>query len=58
MSASVRGLLYEFQSNSFRFVMEVITIEKQAFLWLLKKFNAMHVELQHMKNPEDQFAHE
>ncbi len=38
--------------------MEVITIETQAYKTLLEKIDAMHAELQRMKNPVDQFAHE
>lgn len=38
--------------------MEVITIEHQAFQKLLDKIDALHAEVQRMKNPVDQFAHE
>ncbi|MFM2233129.1 MAG: hypothetical protein RJB31_1830 [Bacteroidota bacterium] len=38
--------------------MEVITIETQAYKTLLEKIDAMHAELQRMKNPVDQFTHE
>jgi hypothetical protein len=38
--------------------MEVITIESQAFQLLLEKIDALHAEVQRMKNPVDQFATE
>lgn len=38
--------------------MEVITIQHQAFQKLLDKIDALHAEVQRMKNPVDQFAHE
>jgi len=38
--------------------MEVITIESQAFQLLLEKIDALHAEMQRMKNPVDQFATE
>ena len=38
--------------------MEVITIESQAFQLLLEKIDALHAEVQRMKNPADQFATE
>ena len=38
--------------------MEVITIEHQAFQKLLDKIDALHAEVQRMKNPVDQFATE
>jgi hypothetical protein len=38
--------------------MEVITIETQAYKTLLEKIDAMHAELQRMKNLVDQLAHE
>jgi hypothetical protein len=38
--------------------MEVITIEHQAFQKLLDKIDALHAEMQRMKNPVGQFATE
>ncbi|MFN6335360.1 MAG: helix-turn-helix domain-containing protein [Sphingobacteriales bacterium] len=38
--------------------MEVITIESQAFQLLLEKIDALHAEVQRMKNPVDQFVTE
>ena len=38
--------------------MEVITIEHQAFQKLPDKIDALHAEVQRMKNPVDQFSAE
>ena len=38
--------------------MEVIAIESQAFQLLLEKIDALHAEVQRMKNPVDQFETE
>ena len=38
--------------------MEVITIESKAFQLLLEKIDALHAEVQRMKNPVNQFATE